>query len=108
MGVPQLNHLIKKYCPGCIKTIHFDEIKNKTLVVDISIYLYKFNLTGSIIDGLYQFINIFSQHNINLIFVFDGKSPKIKEATILQRRREKDVFKKGKFIDVMVHYHYMY
>ena len=38
-------------------------------------------------DGLYQFIHIFKQHDIKLIFVFDGKAPDSKAPVLLQRKK---------------------
>ena len=89
MGIPHLNKFFHTHCKNCISTIHLNSLNGKVIVVDISIYLYKFNLSGSIIDGLYQFITCFKKKNITPLFVFDGKAPKIKDATIQRRRKER-------------------
>ena len=93
MGIPHLNKFFHTHCKNCISTIHLNSLNGKVIVVDISIYLYKFNLSGSIIDGLYQFITCFK--NITPLFVFDGKFLKIKDATIQRRRKERFLKKKN-------------
>lgn len=91
MGIPYLNRFLKKNCTDSIKTIDLSSLSGKKIVVDISIYLHKFNLSGSIIDGLYQFVTIFRKANILPIFVFDGCAPEAKKKTIQRRKRERDV-----------------
>lgn len=93
MGIPHLNKFFQSNCKNCISTIHLNSLNGKVIVVDISIYLYKFNLSGSIIDGLYQFITCLKEKNITPLFVFDGKAPKIKDATIQRRRKERRLAK---------------
>ena len=93
MGIPHLNKFFQTNCKNCISNIHLNSLNGKIIAVDISIYLYKFNLSGSIIDGLYQFITGFKNKNIIPLFVFDGKAPKIKDATIQRRKKERQLAK---------------
>ncbi len=93
MGIPHLNKFFQTNCKNCISNIHLNSLDGKIIAVDISIYLYKFNLSGSIIDGLYQFITGFKNKNIIPLFVFDGKAPKIKDATIQRRKKERRLAK---------------
>ncbi len=93
MGIPHLNKFFQTNCKHCISNIHLNSLNGKIIAVDISIYLYKFNLSGSIIDGLYQFIICLKKKNITPLFVFDGKAPKIKEATIQRRKKERRLAK---------------
>ena len=54
MGIKQLNSFLKQNCKNSIKTIKFQEVSNKKIAIDISIYLYKFLEEGSIVDNLFM------------------------------------------------------
>ena len=53
MGIPSLNYYIRKFCPNSVKDIHLEEFSGKTIVVDTSIYLYRFKGNGTIIENMY-------------------------------------------------------
>ena len=42
MGIPNLNKLFIEKCSTCINKVNISTLKNKTIVIDTSIYLYKF------------------------------------------------------------------
>lgn len=90
MGIKNLNQFLLKNCEkSSIKKINFEYLKHKTVVVDISIYLYKFMCYGSFMENLYTFLSIFKYYLITPIFVFDGKPPPEKWALLKKRRWEK-------------------
>ena len=89
MGIKQLNSFLKQNCKKSIKILHFNELSNKKIAIDISIYLYKFLEDGSIIDNLYLMIGLFRKYNIIPVFIFDGKPPKEKNETIKKRLEQK-------------------
>ena len=89
MGIKQLNSFLKQNCKKCIKIIKFNELSNKKIAIDISIYLYKFLEDGNIIDNLYLMIGLFRKYNIIPVFIFDGKPPKEKNETIKKRLEQK-------------------
>lgn len=66
------------------------QFSNKTLVIDTSIYLYKFAEKGAVAENMYLLISVFRQHNIVPVFVFDGKPPPEKKALLIKRKMEKD------------------
>ena len=73
MGIKDLKLLIKKHCPGTITTIEYEELRNKTIAIDISIYLYKFkygnnNFLLNFIKQIYKL----KEFEITPIYVFDG------------------------------------
>ena len=85
MGIPSLNYYIRKYCPRSIKTSHLKELEGQTIVIDTSIYLYRFKGMGSIIENMYIMCGLFKNYNITPIFVFDGAPPSEKQDTINKR-----------------------
>jgi len=87
-----------------INEISLKDLNNKTLVIDSYNLLYQFlttirsrdgsllmdskgNVTSHLI-GLFSRTTRLMQNNIKLIFVFDGKPPKLKE---IERQRRKDI-----------------
>lgn len=89
MGIRNLNKYLKKNCKKSINNVHLSELKNKTIIIDTSIYLYRFITEGSLIENIYQMITILLKYNIEPIFVFDGKPPIEKNGTINQRKNER-------------------
>ena len=58
------------------------EMRNRTIVVDTNIYLYKFSMGNSLIENMYLMLSLFEQNNITPIFIFDGKPPSEKKKLI--------------------------
>ena len=92
MGIKYLNRYLTNQCSETsISKRSLAELTNKVIVVDTSIYLYKFVENGSLVEGLYSMISIFRKYHIVPIFVFDGKPPAEKRELLEKRRREKQV-----------------
>lgn len=90
MGIPKLNRYLSDNCKkGTIKKVHLSELSGKILVIDVSIYLYKFLNQGDLIENMYLFISILKQYNIIPIFIFDGKPPPEKKNILIKRNKEK-------------------
>lgn len=90
MGIPKLNSYLLNNCSKhSIDKKHLSSFAGKTIVVDTSIYLYKFAATDCIIESLYQMIRIFKHYNITPVFIFDGKPPDEKKALIYKRNEMK-------------------
>lgn len=90
MGIKNLNQFLLKSCTHkSIQKIHFESIQKKTIVIDISIYLYKFMTTGNFMENLYTMLSIFKYYLITPIFIFDGKPPPEKWDLIKKRNWEK-------------------
>ena len=49
MGIKNLNNYISNNCKNSLKNITFYNLKNKVIVVDTSIYLYKFKSENMLI-----------------------------------------------------------
>mgnify|MGYP001276733382 CR=1 FL=1 len=86
MGIQYLNTYIKNNTTSkSIRKISFNELKNKVIAVDISIYLYKFMNDDLLIVNIYHMLSIFVYYDINAIFVFDGKPP-LEKKELLEKR----------------------
>ena len=90
MGIKNLNrYLLEKCSENAIKQKHLSIFSGKSLVIDTSIYLYKFIEERSLIENMYHMITVFRHYKITPIFVFDGKPPKEKEELIQKRKIQK-------------------
>jgi len=87
MGVRMLNKYLKEYSSGAIKEITLNDLKNKKIAVDISIFLYQFKGSDSLLENFYKMIVLFRDYHIVPIFVFDGTPPEEK-SDILNKRDE--------------------
>ena len=86
MGIRGLNQYFKRNAsPKSISTIQLSSLKGKTIVIDTSIYLYKFLETGKLFEGLYTFICQCLENGIRPIFIFDGKPPESKTTELMIR-----------------------
>jgi 5'-3' exonuclease len=63
------------------------QLSGKKIVIDVSIYLYKYIAENSLIENMYLMLSIFRYYQIIPIFIFDGKPPHEKKE-LLQKRRE--------------------
>ena len=90
MGIPKLNkYLLEKCTDNCISKQHISILKNKVLVIDTSIYLYKFIAHGELLQDMYLFVSILLHYKIIPIFVFDGKPPPEKKELLIIRNNDK-------------------
>lgn len=89
MGIKNLNKYLQQSCNKSINHIHLSELSGKRIVIDTSIYLYRFMGEGCLLENFYLMISIFRQYNIIPLFVFDGKPPAEKEDMLKQRKLEK-------------------
>jgi len=87
MGIKNLNKFLRSECKRSIHFISVSELSGKKIAVDISVYMYKFESDGNLIESIYLMLSIFRNYNIIPIFVFDGKPPTEKKE-LLQKRRE--------------------
>ena len=87
MGIRNLNRYLRNNCPESIRCIPISDISHKKIVVDISIYLYKFESENALLENMFMMLSIFRHYNIIPIFIFDGKPPDEKKV-LLQKRKE--------------------
>lgn len=96
MGIKNLNRLFIEHCSKhATKRVDIRTFSGKTIVIDTSIYMYKFIAQNALIENMYLLMSIFIKNKISPIFVFDGKPPPEKRRLINQRRiLKKDAEKK--------------
>ena len=90
MGPRGLNQFLRNNNPNGINEVSLSHFTGKTIVIDASIYLYRFNTNNELIENLYIMICMFKRHNITPLFIFDGKPPAEKIETLNIRRKERD------------------
>ena len=94
-----------------IKEINIDSLRNRTIAVDSSMWLYQFlssirqrdgtllmdskGKVTSHLTGLISRIVNLSNQNIKLIFVFDGEAPELKNLTLNKRKEIKQLAQKN-------------
>jgi hypothetical protein len=90
MGIKKLNSILREKCSHkSIKKQGLRVIENRTIVIDTSIYLYRFTSENALMDNMYLLISVLLSFNITPIFVFDGKPPPEKQDILKQRRLAK-------------------
>ena len=89
MGIRNLNSYLRNSCPDSIRCINLADLSGKRIAIDISIYLYKYETEGSLIENMYTMLSIFRHYNIIPIFIFDGKPPPEKKDLLAKRREDR-------------------
>ena len=89
MGIKYLNKYLQTNCKNSIHQIGLHELSDKKIVIDTSIYLYRFLGESALLENFYLMISIFRQYNIIPLFVFDGKPPKEKYDLLKKRKMDK-------------------
>jgi flap endonuclease-1 len=104
MGIPQLNRYLLSNCSKhSIQKKQLDCFAGKTVVIDTSIYLYKYMGNDCLIENMYTMITIFKYYKIKPIFIFDGKPPDEKKDVMKQRYDDKQVASQ-KYADLLAIY----
>ena len=94
MGIKDLNAFLKEHTPNAVTNLHFNDLRNKTVAVDTSIYLYKFMYKNErFLESFFNQIAHLRQYNITPIYVFDGAPPPEKMEEIKVRKARKQLIK---------------
>lgn len=100
MGIHLLNTFLRTLNNNGSFKISLEKLRGEKIVVDASIYLYRFAAMGGLIENIYLMCSIFRHYDISALFVFDGKCGKNKEHTILKRREQRKEAK-SEYMDYM-------
>lgn len=93
MGIHLLNSFLQSLYNNGSKIMNLSKLSGKKIVIDTSIYMYRFKSMGGLLENMYLMCSIFRYYNIHPLFIFDGKSNSNKEITIQKRKEEKEVAK---------------
>ena len=95
MGVRMLNKYLKLTIKNreSINRVNLNALSYKTVVIDTSIYMYKFK-EGNLYKNMYNLIQTFKKYNIDPIFIFDGIPPPEKNAILIKRKCQKELARK--------------
>ena len=85
MGIRYLNQYLKENCSNAIQCVSLTKLSGKKIVVDTSIYMYKFETENMLLENMYLLLSILRHYNIIAIFIFDGKAP-IEKKMVLEQR----------------------
>jgi flap endonuclease-1 len=89
MGIRYLNRVLRSNCPNSVRCISLADLSGKKIAVDISIYMYKYETEGLLIENIYLMLSIFRYYNIIPVFIFDGKPPAEKKELLQKRRSDR-------------------
>jgi len=90
MGIKNLNRFLSDNCTKkSIRKQHLGSFKGKTVAIDTSIYMYKYQTENALLPNMKQLIETILKYHITPIFVFDGKAPAEKRDLIKQRAQLK-------------------
>jgi 5'-3' exonuclease len=89
MGVAMLNRFIKELRSPVSKKIPLIQLRGKKIVIDASIYLYRFASQGGLIEYLFEMCCIFRHLEIHALFIFDGESPPEKNDERARRAKKR-------------------
>lgn len=92
MGIRSLGKFLSVKCgPVIPRQVYLSSLSGKTIVIDTSIYLYKFAGNDSLLADMYLFIAVLRESGICPIFIFDGKPNDDKYKIIKKRGEQKRI-----------------
>jgi hypothetical protein len=84
MGIKFLNKFLTEKCKS-IKKLSLEKFRGEIIVIDTSIYMYKFLSENALIENMTKMIEMFQIYNITPVYIFDGKPPPEKKELLIQR-----------------------
>ena len=97
MGIRLLNTFLQKNVRSDTSKINLRELHGKRIVVDASIYMYRFAALGDLIENMYNLCSIFRYYKIHALFVFDGKYRRQDKNYTIRNRQEQRRKAKNKY-----------
>jgi len=88
MGIKNLHRFLKKYIAPSYAEISLSKFSNQSIAIDTNVYLYKFKSVhkDKWINMFINFILLMKKFNMNLVFLYDTKSPIEKNAKKEERK----------------------
>lgn len=85
MGVRLLNRFLKEKTFNCIRQYSLEHYRGQRIVVDASIYMYRYIGDNALIENFYLMCSLFRHYDISALFVFDGVPPNEKKEELKER-----------------------
>lgn len=103
MGIKNLKNILISKCSNAIIQRKLNSYNGMIIGIDLSIFLYKYLYRNNDhIEGLTRLILRLLKNNIYPVFVFDGKPPKEKNETLLERKQKREfLFMKKEIIEMI-------
>lgn len=89
MGIYLLNSFLKSLSNNGSRKLDLSELSGKKIVIDTSIYLYRFKAMNALLENMYLLCTILRYYNISALFIFDGKANEVKNTTLKKRKEER-------------------
>lgn len=90
MGIKNFNKFLRQQCTKqAIRRMTFESFKGKSIVIDTSIFLYRFKKKHALVECMFLMMSLFIHYSIRPLFIFDGKPPEEKYNLLWQRVEKK-------------------
>jgi flap endonuclease-1 len=90
MGIRSLNRYLHGNCSkSAIHRVGINDLRGKTIVIDTSIYIYKYLKEDKLEENFTILINSLLKSRVRPIFIFDGKTPDQKKTLLKERSQNK-------------------
>jgi len=89
MGIKYLNRFLREKAPNSLTKIHLSKMTGKKIVIDVSIYMYRYASTEHLFENMITMLSMFRTYKIQPLFIFDGTPPAEKKNALQQRKKEK-------------------
>jgi flap endonuclease-1 len=98
MGIKNLSKVLKKVAPGAISEITLEDLRGKTVCIDVPIFMYKYHYVNPEhpLEGFKNQLKIMQTYDIHPIYIFDGsaapsKIPELQKRREVKRKAEEDL-----------------
>lgn len=91
MGIRNLHKFLKRHAPNVYREVSISNYRNKSIVIDINVYLYKYKSLNANhwYTSLYKLVNMLRKYEIDCVFIYDTKAPAEKYTKIQERKSRK-------------------
>lgn len=89
MGIKGLSTYVKNSGRRGSTTRTLASLRGTRVVVDASIYMYRYQAQNDLVGGMYAMVSLLEHHGLELHFVFDGRPPTEKLATLEERKMQR-------------------
>lgn len=89
MGIKGLSTYVKNSGRRGSTTRTLASLRGMRVVVDASIYMYRYQAQNDLVGGMYAMVSILEHHGIEQHFVFDGSPPTEKFMALEQRKMQR-------------------